>query len=159
MKPTFSFVWLALVAMWLALNQTLSLAHVLVAMVVALAGVLGLRALQAPVEARRPMVALQLAGLVLVDIVRSNLAVAAIVIAPRARGRTAGFVDIPLALRHPAGLAVLACIITATPGTSWVGYDARSGVLTMHVLDLVDDETWRRTISERYERRLLEIFG
>jgi multicomponent K+:H+ antiporter subunit E len=159
MKPTFSFVWLALVAMWLALNQTLSLAHVLVAMVVALAGVLGLRALQAPVEARRPMVALQLAGLVLVDIVRSNVAVAAIVIAPRGRGRTAGFVDIPLGLRHPAGLAVLACIITATPGTSWVAYNARAGVLTMHVLDLVDDETSIRTIRERYERRLLEIFG
>jgi multicomponent K+:H+ antiporter subunit E len=54
---------------------------------------------------------------------------------------------------------VLACIITATPGTSWAGYDSSSGRLTMHILDLVAEETWIRTIKERYERRLLEIFG
>jgi len=69
-----------------------------------------------------------------------------------------GFLDIPLTLRNPAGLAALACIITSTPGTAWAGYDATSGVLTMHVLDLVDAEAMRDTIRERYERRLMEIF-
>jgi multicomponent K+:H+ antiporter subunit E len=67
-------------------------------------------------------------------------------------------VQIPLELRHPAALAALACIITATPGTAWARYDSVRGVLTMHILDLIDDETWIRTIKERYERRLLEIF-
>ena len=28
----------------------------------------------------------------------------------------------------------------------------------MHVLDLVDEETWVRTIKGRYERLLMEIF-
>jgi multicomponent K+:H+ antiporter subunit E len=28
----------------------------------------------------------------------------------------------------------------------------------MHVLDLVDRETWIATIRNRYERRLMEIF-
>jgi multicomponent K+:H+ antiporter subunit E len=28
----------------------------------------------------------------------------------------------------------------------------------MHILDLVDEETWLRTIKHRYERRLMEIF-
>ena len=160
MKLPFPLMWLSLVAMWLVLNGTLALAHVILGMLVALAAVLGLRALQAPDErARRPVVALRLAWHVLVDIARSNVAVATIVLYRRTRGQNAGFVDIPLELRHPAGLAVLACIITATPGTSWAGYDSRSGVLRMHVLDLVDDEAWIRTIKERYERRLLEIFA
>jgi multicomponent K+:H+ antiporter subunit E len=158
-KLPLPLLWLALVAMWLVLNGTLELAHVILGMLGAFAGVLGLRALQEPVVARRPMVALELACLVMLDIVRSNVAVATIVLRPRVRGRRAGFLDIPLELRHPAGLAVLACIITATPGTSWAGYDSSSGRLTMHILDLVAEETWIRTIKERYERRLLEIFG
>ena len=159
MKLPFPLTWLALVALWLVLNGTLSLGHVLLGALIALGAVLGLRSLQSPARMPRgPSVALQLAWLVLVDIIRSNVAVAAIVLSPRRRGRKAGFVDIPLELRHPTGLAVLACIITATPGTSWAGYDSRAGVLTMHILDCVDDAVVIRTIKERYEQRLLEIF-
>jgi multicomponent K+:H+ antiporter subunit E len=160
MRLSFPLTWLALVAMWLLLSGTLALADVILGMLVAAGAVLGLRALQAPAKpARRPIVALQLAWLVLLDIARSNVAVAAIVLHRRARGRNAGFLEIPLTLRHPTGLAVLACIITATPGTSWAGYDSHSGVLTMHILDLVDDQAMISTIKDRYERRLLEIFG
>jgi len=159
MKLPFPRTWLALVALWLVLNGTLSLAQVLLGMLVALGAVLGLRSLQDPARAPHgSIVALQLAWFVLVDIIRSNVAVAAIVLYPRRRGRRAGFVEIPLELRHPTGLAVLACIITATPGTSWAGYDSRAGVLTMHILDHVDDEVVVRTIKDRYEHRLLEIF-
>ena len=160
MRLPFPLTWLVLVAMWLVLNSTLALADVLIGMLVALGGVLALRLLQEPAKrARRPMVALELAGLVLVDVVRSNVAVAGIVLYRQTRGRRAGFIEIPLELHHPTGLAVLACIITATPGTSWAGYDSRSGVLTMHILDLVDDEAMIGSIKERYERRLLEIFA
>jgi multicomponent K+:H+ antiporter subunit E len=96
--------------------------------------------------------------LVLVDIVRSNLAVLRIALRPSARGRVAGFLSIPLELRDPRGLAVLAGIVTATPGTSWAHYEAEANVLTLHVLDLVDEETWVRQFKDRYERRLMEIF-
>jgi multicomponent K+:H+ antiporter subunit E len=67
-------------------------------------------------------------------------------------------VNIPLELRDPYGLAALACIVTSTPGTLWVNFDAGEGVLMMHVLDLVDEGEWVRTIKGRYERHLLEIF-
>jgi multicomponent K+:H+ antiporter subunit E len=53
---------------------------------------------------------------------------------------------------------VLACIITATPGTSWARYDAVRNTLTIHVLDLVDEQAWITQFKLRYERRLLEIF-
>lgn len=54
---------------------------------------------------------------------------------------------------------MLACIITSTPGTAWARYDSARGVLTIHVLDLIDEQAWLRTIKDRYERRLREIFG
>jgi len=31
-------------------------------------------------------------------------------------------------------------------------------MLTIHVLDLIDENAWIRTIKHRYERLLLEIF-
>ena len=61
-------------------------------------------------------------------------------------------------MHDPYGLAMLACIITATPGTIWAGLSADGRYLTIHVLDLQDEETWIRTIKDRYERRLMEIF-
>jgi multicomponent K+:H+ antiporter subunit E len=159
MRLPFPLLWLALVAMWLVLNGTVAPGQVILGMVVALGAVLGLRNLQAPSRrARRPVAAIALALVVLLDIARSNVAVAAIVLRGRTRGHRSGFVDIPLELRHPTGLAMLACIITSTPGTSWAGYDSRSGVLTMHVLDIVTDDDSIRSIKDRYERPLREIF-
>ena len=159
MRPPFPLLWLALTVMWLLLSGTVTLAQVIVGGLVALAGVVGLARLQ-PESARlrRPRVAATLAGIVLADVVRSNVEVAAIVLRRETRARVAGFVEIPLDTRQPAVLAALACIITATPGTSWAVYDSASNVLTMHILDLVDDAAVVRTIKERYERRLMEIF-
>ncbi|HLR13383.1 MAG TPA: Na+/H+ antiporter subunit E, partial [Burkholderiaceae bacterium] len=31
-------------------------------------------------------------------------------------------------------------------------------VLTLHVLDLKDEDAWRRTVQQRYEKPLMEIF-
>jgi multicomponent K+:H+ antiporter subunit E len=155
----FPLLWVLLVAMWLTLNERLVAAHLILGAFVALAAVWGLRLLQEPqTRVRSVRLAIELVWLVLRDLVRSNIAVALIVLRPGVRGRKAGFVEIALRLRSPAGLAALACIITSTPGTAWAGYSARSGVLTMHVLDLVDEETWVRTIRDRYESRLMEIF-
>ena len=57
------------------------------------------------------------------------------------------------------GLAVLACIVTATPGHGLGGLRLRaSTMLLIHVLDLVDEEAWVRTIKGSYERLLMEIF-
>ena len=53
---------------------------------------------------------------------------------------------------------LLALIVTATPGTLWVSFDPAKGVLTLHVLDLIDEDAWIATIKQRYERYLLEIF-
>jgi multicomponent K+:H+ antiporter subunit E len=149
----------ALLAIWLLLVQSLGLGSVLLGAVLAIAGGHALAALQPPgARVRRPGVMLRLALLVLGDIARSNLAVARIILGLGRRGRRAGFVRIPLDLRDRYGLAALACIITATPGTIWVEFDSAAGAVLIHVLDLIDEEAWVRTIKQRYERPLMEIF-
>lgn len=156
----FPLLSLALLGTWLVLNQTLAAGHVILGVLIALGGGRALAALQAPKgKVRRPLAIAELAWLVLIDIVRSNIAVARIVLHPGHPRQTSGFLEIPLELRDPGGLAVLACIITSTPGTAWARYDSARSILTIHILDLVDEEAWIRTIKGRYERRLLEIFG
>jgi multicomponent K+:H+ antiporter subunit E len=152
-------IFAGLLVLWLLFNQTVSPGHILLGSAAAIVGQWLLRLLKLPeLRMRRPAVALRLVGMVLADIVRSNIAVGRIVLGMGARERKPGFVDIPLELRNPYGLAALACIITSTPGTLWVNHDPASGVLSIHVLDLIDDDEWIQTIKHRYERALMEIF-
>jgi multicomponent K+:H+ antiporter subunit E len=148
-----------LLGLWLLLNQSLSPGHILLGGMVGIVGGWALSRLEPPKpRLRRPGAVLRLAALVLADIVRSNFAVAQIILGLDRKGAS-GFVEIPLELREPYGLATLACIITSTPGTLWVDFDEASGILTIHVLDLIDEAEWIRTIKGRYERLLLEIFA
>lgn len=149
-----------LLGLWLLLNQSLSPGHILLGCAVGIVGGWSLKQLALPImRLRRPGVICRLAATVLRDIVLSNIAVARIILGLRRREWSSGFVEIPLELRDPYGLAALACIITSTPGTLWADFDAPNGVLTIHVLDLVDRSEWIRVIKERYERPLLEIFA
>jgi multicomponent K+:H+ antiporter subunit E len=156
----FPFAAASILGLWLLLNQTLSLGHVLLGGMIALVGSRTLAALELPkARPKRLWTFFRLAALVCMDIVRSNVAVAGIILGLRQKHGAPGFVEIPLQLRDTYGLAMLACIITSTPGTLWVGFDERSGILTIHVLDLVERAEWIHTIKERYERQLLEIFA
>jgi len=148
-----------LLVLWLLLNG-LSVGHILLGGTVALIGGWAFAALEPPkMRLRRPLAVLRLTAFVFADIVRSNVAVARLILGLEPRRWASGFVDVPLELRNPYGLATLACIITSTPGTLWVDFNEASGTLTIHVLDLVDETEWVRTIKGRYERLLLEIFA
>ena len=155
----FPLVSAGLLVLWLLLNS-LSVGHILLGGAVALIGGWALAALEPPkTRLRRPLAVLRLTAFVFADIVRSNVAVARLILGLEPRRWASGFVDVPLELRNPYGLATLACIITSTPGTLWVDFNEASGTLTIHVLDLVDETEWVRTIKGRYERLLLEIFA
>jgi multicomponent K+:H+ antiporter subunit E len=150
----------ALTGMWLLLNTTLALAHVLLGLAVSLLMVLGFRAVR-PLQPRlrKPQMALLLLWRVFVDILRSNVAVARIVLGLNGtREIYSGFLDIPLDMRDPHGLAALSTIVTSTPGTIWVDLSLDGATLTLHVLDLRDEQAWIDTIKQRYERLLMEIF-
>lgn len=152
---------LLLLLLWLVLNDSADPSQLLLGAVLGVAGSAMFRLLEPPRIriARLVLPALILLWLVFLDIVRSNLAVTRIALRLSGRPRVAGFLPIPLELRDPTGLALLACIVTATPGTSWARYDEAAGVLTLHVLDLVDEQAWIWQFKDRYERRLMEIFG
>ncbi|WP_431858089.1 Na+/H+ antiporter subunit E [Azospirillum sp.] len=155
----FPLLTAALLGVWLILNESVSPGTVILGCALSVGAVRVLTALDPPEgRFRRPLVALTLALVVLGDIVRSNMAVARIILNPAAGNRTPGFVRIPLDLRAPYGLATLACIITATPGTIWVEYESAGNSVLLHILDLVDDQVWIDTIKDRYEKRLMEVF-
>ncbi len=148
----------SLLLMWVLLNGP-SPGHLVLGTVIAFGATRTMVFLQ-PVKPRigRWGSIVRLAGMVLVDIVRSNIAVARIVLRGRDRQTTSGFVTIPLTLRDRTALAVLACVLTATPGTAWLEYRSRRDTLLIHVLDLVDEQDWIDLIKGRYEPLLLEIF-
>jgi multicomponent K+:H+ antiporter subunit E len=151
---------LALTALWLLLNQTLAPGQILLGLVLALMLAWSASALR-PLQARlkRFDVAALLVLVVITDIVRSNLAVARLVLGLVSRREIrSGFLQIPLDLRDPHGLAALAVIVTSTPGTVWVGLSPASDTLTLHVLDLQDEAGLVQSIKQRYERPLMRIF-
>lgn len=149
---------LSLVIMWLLLTS-FSFGQLIAGTAVALIAAQGMAALNpAKPRIRRWSLLPKLIGIVLYDIIRSNIAVARLIMNEGNRRRVSGFLSIPLELRSPMGLAVLGVIITSTPGTAWIDYNSARGTLLLHVFDLVDEEGWRTLIKQRYEQMLLEIF-
>jgi multicomponent K+:H+ antiporter subunit E len=152
--------WFALwlLVAWLLLQQSLAAPTIVLGIVLALALSWALGKLDLPrVRVRSLGTLLVLLARVFGDIVRSNIAVARIIVSPRSR-ISSGFVAIPLEMTHPYALALLACIITATPGTIWVSHDSARQILVIHVLDVVEESVWIANIKRRYEQPLLRIF-
>jgi multicomponent K+:H+ antiporter subunit E len=151
---------LFLTALWLLLNETLAPGQIVLGAVLALLLAWAsskLRPLRARLRRLDSAAALML--VVFVEILRSNISVAQIVLG-LVRNRTvrSGFVRIPLELRDPHGLAALAVIITSTPGTVWAGLSPDGDYLTLHILDLRDEQQWIRYIKDRFERPLMRVF-
>ncbi len=147
----------ALLVAWLVLWHSLTLGTLVVGLVIAL----GLSRLWTQLDA--PRVRIRHAGKLLllgarvgIDILASNWAVARL-IATR-QPHTAAFVVIELDVQQRAALAVLACIVTATPGTIWVSHDSQRRRLLIHVLDVATREHLVRNIKQRYEPALREVF-
>ena len=150
---------LALFVLWLLLSQSVGAGTLLLGAVQAVAWPLLTRGLRpAPVRMRRPQAMLRLLGNVAVDVVLSNLEVALTLLTRRSEHIPSGFVRVPLAVRDPNALAVLAMIVAATPGTAWAELSLDRSVLLIHVLSLRDEAQFIQSIQHRYERHLREIF-
>ncbi|MFK7751349.1 MAG: Na+/H+ antiporter subunit E [Sedimentitalea sp.] len=107
---------------------------------------------------RSPFKVLEYILIVLWDIVVANIVVAyAILFKTRATLKPA-WVCVPLDLRTPEAITVLAGTITMTPGTVTSDLSCEGHNLLVHCLDAPDPEAVRDEIKQRYERRLKEIF-
>jgi len=149
---------LVLALVWLLLQQSVAPAHLLSAAVLALAvprllhGFIG-----DSVRPRSPRTMVHLAGVVLWDIVMSNITVARIVLNPKSKPQPA-WVEVPLEAEHPTAVALLATIITMTPGTVSCVIDERRNSILVHALDCSDAAEMAAQIKQRYERPLRRIF-
>lgn len=149
---------IGLVLMWLLLNH-FSLGHLVLGTAIALVAGWAMAALRPHNPRIRGWHRMPGLALIIVwDILCSNLQVGRLILSHRRGTGRSGFVEIPLTLRDPSALALLAIILTSMPGTAWLEYDPASGILLMHVLDLADADAWRETVKNRYERPLREIF-
>ncbi|MDM7979112.1 MAG: Na+/H+ antiporter subunit E [Rhizobium sp.] len=148
---------LALLLMWLLLND-FTLGHLVLGSVVAIFGGWAMASLRPDKPKIKKWYLLpKLFLIVFVDIIRSNAAVALLMLSGKRRKQTSGFITVPLEIEHPTALAIMAVILTSTPGSAWLAYDERRKTVLIHVLDLIDEEQWVENIKHRYERLLLEI--
>lgn len=161
MRRLFPAPWLSLAlwALWLLLNLSLSAGNLLLGAALAiLAPVMFAPLRPLPVRIRRPGVILKLFFLVGRDVVASNIAVARGVLRAGKNPPRSRFIKIPLDLRDANGLAALSMITTVVPGTIWSELALDRSVLLLHVFDLDDEASFIEHFKTAYERPLMEIF-
>lgn len=142
---------------WLALSRSLEPVHLLSA---ALIGLIVPRLLHPFLSASPSLnwpAALRLTGVVLWDIVVSNITVARLVLGPLDRMQSA-WVPVPLATRHPQLNALFATIITTTPGTVSAVVDEERGLILVHALNCDDPAGSAADMKQRYEAALMRVF-
>lgn len=150
---------LMLCGLWLLMQHTTDLAHVVLGAVL---GVLipiftrGLRPL--PVRLRHPLTMLTLALRVVYDTTVSNFQVVRFLLFPGQRRHAPAFVRIPLDVRDPNALAVLATICCITPGTAWGEISLDRSMVLLHVLEVDDPQKVIHHFKHCYERPLMKIF-
>lgn len=151
---------IAMTLMWMLLTR-FSLGHLVLGGSLALFAGWTTHALQ---PQRPPLRGLRVLPRLLVtiflDVIRSNVAVARLLLVEgRSSSRESCFLLVPVALHNPAALAVLAMILTATPGTAWVEYVSETGTLVLHIFDGAEREHYGQVINGVYVPMLQEIFG
>lgn len=150
---------LALAVIWLLANNSLDPGHII------LAAVLGLSIPRVTREfwpdaprVKRPGVAVRLFAVFAYDVLVANVRVAILVLGPNARLRPA-FLEVPLDLEDSFGIAILASMITLTPGTLSAHLRESDGTLIVHALDVGDQAAAIEEIKTRYEAPLRKVLG
>ena len=111
------------------------------------------------VKLQNPLAMIEYAGIVLWDIVVSNVQVAYLVLFRRGVSLKSQFVTVPLDLKNPEAIATLAGTITMTPGTVTADVSADGRSLLVHCLETTDPADTVASIKSRYESRLMRIFA
>jgi len=81
--------------------------------------------------------------------------VAVLVLSPTRRYQP-GFIAFKLTTDRNAEIALLANLITLTPGTLSVDVSDDKSTLFIHCMDVPDTEALKREIAEGFERKIME---
>ncbi len=142
---------------WLSLSHSLALVHWLSACLIAWVVPRLLSPFLGSASAVRWSGVPHLMGVVLWDIVKSNITVARITLGPMSKPRPA-WLRVPLASDHHRVNALFASIITTTPGTVSMTIDEQRREIWVHALDCEDGPAMVADMKQRYEQPLLAIF-
>lgn len=147
-----------LFVVWLLLNHSLSAGHILLGAAFGfLIPLFTRRFFPEPVYLSRPGTILRFLVTVLWDIVAASITVARLSLGPMSKLKPR-FVRIPVALDDDFALTALASTISLTPGTVSAEISPDRGHILIHALDVDDEAALVRTIKERYEVPIKEIF-
>lgn len=144
---------------WLALARSLEPVHLLSTVAIGLLVPRLVGAFLPPPGRVRWGLALRLAGVVLWDIVVANWVVARLVLGPLGHMHPV-WLRVPLACDHPQVNALLATIITTTPGTVSCVVDEAAQCIWVHALNGRDEAAALvADMKARYEAPLMAVFG
>ncbi len=143
---------------WLMLNNTIAAGHIVLGSILSmLIPWLTQRFWPEQVCLGKWSTILKFSLLVGYDIVISNIFVAKLILGKNDSLKP-DFLEIPIDIKHPLGLSILASTISLTPGTVSVDLSQDRAILVVHALHVDDAIAEIETIKNRYEKPLMEIF-
>lgn len=153
------FLTLTLIVVWQMLVNKLTLGNLVLGTILGLI----IPVITSPYWPNRPRLRslpriIEYVLIVLWDICVANVQVAMIILFKKNADTRPAWIAIPLELRTPEAITVLAGTITMTPGTVSSDVSADGRALLVHCLHAPEPDEVRDQIKARYERRLKEIF-
>ncbi len=148
-----------LIVVWLLLANQLTLGGVVLGVIIGIVAPI----LTSPFWPDRPRVRFgpptwSYLALVLWDIITASFQIALIVLFRRSQDLRPAWLVVPLDVRSPEAITMLAGTISMTPGTVSCDVSACGRALLVHALDTPDPEADIARIKRRYEARLKRIF-
>lgn len=152
------FISFALLLTWLLLHNGISAGLLISGVVLAVVIPLGTQKFwpEYP-RTMRVVPLLRLTAVVLYDIVVANMKMVVLILGPARRLRP-HFIVVPVSLRQPFPVTLLASIISLTPGTVSANLSGDRRSLLVHDLNVEDPDAAVARIKGRYEKPLMEIF-
>jgi multicomponent Na+:H+ antiporter subunit E len=153
-----SVVWVLLLAIaWTAVNGSFSGPQLMVGIGLGTLVMLFVRAEGADVL-RKVKMSVGLLAFFFWELFVANLRVARDVLSPRVH-YTPGVIAVPLDLRGDVPIAMLANLLTLTPGTLSLDVSRDRTVLYVHGMWVADPDEARRDTKEGFERRIKDLFS
>jgi multicomponent Na+:H+ antiporter subunit E len=148
---------LAIAFIWMFLNDNWGIAGFMIGYLLGLIFIFTLRRFfNQPFYMRRVWAAVKLLFLFLKELILSNIAVIAHILRPRLKIRP-GIVALQTELKSDWEVALLACLITLTPGTLTLEVSPDQDRLYIHVMDIHDAELLAQQIKGTFEKAIMEV--
>jgi multicomponent Na+:H+ antiporter subunit E len=157
------YIYVLLAGLWMALNDQYTLGGFIFGLGLAILVMSLLRSINVatpPLSLARIGKGVQLAGYFLWELVLANLRVVPELFRPTSELRP-GIVGVPLSLTEESQIALLANLVTLTPGTMSLHVSKDRSTLYVHVLRLPEGGPAAvvQDIKQGFERRIQEVFA